>query len=144
MKKITLENGNVVEISEESYNELTKSMSNPYSKYVGRFSHALAIKGEKMLYSFKDGEIRYDDEDTDYIEELKYETVKASDCEFGDVICTELDESKLILEDFEIVIGKDTDGHIITQYLSKFYGVECICDNIYINPIVNVIRFLRR
>lgn len=116
-----------------------------FSKWVGRDGDAIAIKGEKYLISYRDGDIfhmkttsfRYD-------KSVNYEVITWGDLKPGDVFISHNTVGEN-LADFKIFVGKDNDGDVRVQYL-KNDGVEYISTNYYSLSIEDryVKRFLRQ
>ena len=148
MKKITLENNEVIELTEEDYEGLLKkSKKIDFNKFIGRLCNILCIKGENiMLKSFESGllNLRVDNINRDdYVEPINYEVIEMKDLRIGDIFILD-DIEHFKLDNFEIFLGKDYSDDFTTQHIIKYEGIEMINYKHYYNTSSTLVkRFLR-
>lgn len=122
MKTITLENGQKVEISEESYNALAESIQvkQDYSKWIGSCSDMFAIKGENYLKS-NGGDISFNAENkSSYHNTFTYEVIDISELKKGDVFIK--DKCEFInthISSFMVHIHHNSVNDSRGQYIGK-------------------------
>lgn len=124
--------------------EKLKSDKIDFSKYVRVDCEVIAIMWNKMLKTFDDWDIKYNNWGrNDFTTSSKYTLTTLSELKVGDVFIRKQDVKNMVLGDFCIFMWEDRVWYYIFQFLENTEWIEVINRECYKDSKLEVYKFLR-